>query len=110
VPKIFLLILCCIIGVNELQNHNYYMILGETLIDYDKIVKEYTNNLKFVLVVHFFAADDFEEIVFASNNIHHSEAYLVEYKYETDAESKYFKNKVQNNPEYKLEDMRRLEG
>jgi len=91
------------------------------LLDYDKIVEEYTKNLGFVLVkqilvkgpsgkfyllegsegiktlqcllneqfkvVHFFAVDDFEETVFAPNIIHHSEAYLVECEYGTDAET-----------------------
>ncbi|KAG5601267.1 hypothetical protein H5410_032637, partial [Solanum commersonii] len=92
------------------------------LLDYDKIVEEYTKNLGFVLVkqilvkgpfgkfyllegsegiktlqcllneqfkvVNFFAVDDFEETVFAPNIIHHSEAYLVECEYGTDAEIK----------------------
>ncbi|XP_049397436.1 uncharacterized protein LOC125861621 [Solanum stenotomum] len=91
------------------------------LLDYDKIVEEYTKDLGFVLVkqilvkgpsgkfyllegsegiktlqcllneqfrvVHFFAVDDFEETVFAPNIIHHSEAYLVECEYGTDAET-----------------------
>ncbi|KAG5582590.1 hypothetical protein H5410_053217 [Solanum commersonii] len=91
------------------------------LLDYDKIVEEYTKNLGFVLVkqilvkghsgkfyflegsegikilqcllneqfkvVNFFAVDDFEETVFAPNIIHHSEAYLVECEYGTDAET-----------------------
>ncbi|WMV28961.1 hypothetical protein MTR67_022346 [Solanum verrucosum] len=91
------------------------------LLDYDKIVEEYTKDLGFVLVkqilvkgpsgkfyllegsegiktlqcllneqfkvVHFFVVDDFEETVFAPNIIHHSEAYLVECEYGTDAET-----------------------
>ncbi|KAG5623242.1 hypothetical protein H5410_008460, partial [Solanum commersonii] len=91
------------------------------LLDYDKIVEEYTKNLGFVLVkqilvkgpsgkfyllegsegiktlqcllneqfkvVNFFVVDDFEETVFAPNIIHHSEAYLVECEYGTDAET-----------------------
>ncbi|KAK6783898.1 hypothetical protein RDI58_017352 [Solanum bulbocastanum] len=38
-------------------------------------------------VVHLFAVDDFEETIYAPNIIHHSEAYLVECEYGTDAET-----------------------
>ncbi|KAH0773286.1 hypothetical protein KY290_010423 [Solanum tuberosum] len=95
--------------------------ISADLLDYDKIVEEYTKKLGFVLVkqilvkgpsrkfyllegsegiktlqyllneqfkvVNFFAVDDFEEIIFAPNIIHHSEAYLVECEYGTDAET-----------------------